>query len=267
MSMILDALARAEREREKNDAVSTTPVGFDSTAYEKKQKFAIWVVGALLVNALVISAVLVAKPWASREDTKNAVAEQAPASTVDSAPSPLTKNSKDSSSGSSIEISARTLDRDSVSALKSEARVAEPQTAAETENPQNVTDLSKQAAIASSGVKPIIKPKIEKNPQVRYATAPIISASKKQQPVAAEAIVNTDYKRLEELSGTIKSQLNEYEVNVHVYDKNPNRSFVLINMTRLKNGDQIPGGPTVERIVPEGVIVQYQGERVLIERN
>jgi general secretion pathway protein B len=73
---------------------------------------------------------------------------------------------------------------------------------------------------------------------------------------------------LTDLAPAQRSKLNDYEVNVHVYDENPQKSFVLINMTKYKEGDKLPGGSaSVNKIVPQGVVIDFGGGRVLIERN
>lgn len=62
-----------------------------------------------------------------------------------------------------------------------------------------------------------------------------------------------------------RASLNQYEVNVHVYDDNPTRSFVLINMDKYKEGDRIANnGPLVEEITSEGVVIDYGSGRALL---
>ena len=68
-----------------------------------------------------------------------------------------------------------------------------------------------------------------------------------------------------DLPESSRTSLNQYEVNVHVFDDNPTRSFVLINMDKYKEGDRIANnGPLVESITSEGVVVDYGSGRALI---
>jgi len=70
---------------------------------------------------------------------------------------------------------------------------------------------------------------------------------------------------LRDLPEGSRSSLSQYEVNVHVFDDDPIRRFVLINMDKYKEGDRIiNNGPLVEEITPAGVVVDYGNGRALI---
>lgn len=58
----------------------------------------------------------------------------------------------------------------------------------------------------------------------------------------------------------------ELHIDLHVYADNPRDRFVLINMRRYTEGQQLPNGGTVERITPQGVIVYQDGSRYQIDR-
>lgn len=71
--------------------------------------------------------------------------------------------------------------------------------------------------------------------------------------------------KVRDLPESSRASLNQYEVNVHVYDDNPTRSFVLINMDKYKEGDRIANnGPLVEEITSEGVVIDYGSGRALL---
>ena len=68
-----------------------------------------------------------------------------------------------------------------------------------------------------------------------------------------------------DLPESSRVSLNQYEVNVHVFDDNPTRRFVLINMDKYKEGDRIAGnGPLVQEITTDGVVVDYGSGRALL---
>jgi len=54
----------------------------------------------------------------------------------------------------------------------------------------------------------------------------------------------------------------EVKINVHVYNEDPSRRFVLINGQRRKEGDSLDNGAYIERISPEGVILEWRGMRL-----
>jgi general secretion pathway protein B len=59
---------------------------------------------------------------------------------------------------------------------------------------------------------------------------------------------------------------SELHIDLHVYSKNSNERFVLINMHRYTEGQQLPNGAVVEQITPQGVVVQQNGLRYQIDR-
>jgi general secretion pathway protein B len=58
----------------------------------------------------------------------------------------------------------------------------------------------------------------------------------------------------------------ELHIDLHVYSKNTHERFVLINMRRYTEGQQLPNGATVEQITPQGVVVYQNGTRYQIDR-
>ena len=57
---------------------------------------------------------------------------------------------------------------------------------------------------------------------------------------------------------SINARLN---VDVHVYSKVREKRFVFVNMKIYHEGDQLLEGPELEKITPDGVVLSYRGER------
>ncbi|MBM4232549.1 MAG: hypothetical protein FJ160_00040 [Gammaproteobacteria bacterium] len=53
------------------------------------------------------------------------------------------------------------------------------------------------------------------------------------------------------------STIPPVELNMHVYDANPQARFVLLNGQRLREGESSREGIAIERITPEGVILRF----------
>jgi hypothetical protein len=53
-------------------------------------------------------------------------------------------------------------------------------------------------------------------------------------------------------------------LDLHVYDPEPDKSFVLVNMQKVKSGDTIAQGVHVDQITPSGAIMTYRGVRFLL---
>lgn len=50
-------------------------------------------------------------------------------------------------------------------------------------------------------------------------------------------------------------------MDVHVYDTDPQRRFVLVDLQKFREGDQLPNGAMIEKILPDGIQLSYQGAR------
>lgn len=61
-----------------------------------------------------------------------------------------------------------------------------------------------------------------------------------------------------QLLGEINSSLH---LDVHVYSETPQERFVLINMRNYHEGDRLQEGPIVDAITPGGVILSFRGQR------
>ena len=55
-------------------------------------------------------------------------------------------------------------------------------------------------------------------------------------------------------------------VNIHVYAPEESGRILYINNRSYRRGDDIPGGIRVEEIIPEGVVLQFQGQRFKLAR-
>lgn len=95
--------------------------------------------------------------------------------------------------------------------------------------------------------------------------APIINKPKVFIDGVSNSGPSNSAPNIRDLPESSRSNLRQYEVNVHVFDDDPSRRFVLINMDKYKEGDRIANiGPLVEEITPAGVVVNYGNGRVLL---
>lgn len=51
------------------------------------------------------------------------------------------------------------------------------------------------------------------------------------------------------------------QLNLHAYDPDPAHRYVLLNATRLREGEFTPDGIKVEQITPRGVVLEASGRR------
>jgi general secretion pathway protein B len=55
-------------------------------------------------------------------------------------------------------------------------------------------------------------------------------------------------------------------LDVHVYDVDPARRMVLIELKRYREGDTLPGGALLEQIDPDGIVLEQSGVRYHVPR-
>ncbi len=281
MSMILEALSRAEKERQTDQGNHLDTAKYVTSSTIKEDRFKKWVLVALAANFILVLLVSVGYLWNSYStkskqsaDTQLAVDTQQPqvelinAQTTTSAlaSQDLTQQIITQEPAKSINSNPSDNASTAVASLESEAHI------------KNETPLS-----TKTSKKVVTKKVAKKIPPVQYSSQPLTQAATNKQPdiaaisqsIARDTQVSSvnnyapsSYMKLSDMSVAERAQLSQLEVNVHVYDDRPQSRFVLINMVKYKEGDRLSGAnATVSSIVPEGVVLNYANQQVLIERN
>lgn len=68
---------------------------------------------------------------------------------------------------------------------------------------------------------------------------------------------------LRDMPPAFRAQFPALTLQVHVYDTDPAKRWVMIDNRRYREGNALDSGPSVVEITPDGVIFEQQGERVL----
>jgi general secretion pathway protein B len=63
----------------------------------------------------------------------------------------------------------------------------------------------------------------------------------------------------EDLPLDFRSSFTVPRMDVHVYDTDPQRRFVLVDLQKYREGDRLPNGALIEKILPDGIQLSYQG--------
>ena len=236
MSYILEALKKVEQER----TIGQVP-GIAS-GYEQANRagFGRWrwlVVGVLVVNALLLAIAL----WPQ-------------------------------------------LDKPAVSTLEEYARDVSP-----LPSPESPVPASQRITQVTTAVKPAVpaKPVIKSENNLPVALRPLPSlpeprpAKDVEEPgtgvpvaagpaaarVTAEALPrNNNLPVWPQVSSQLFQQINSgLHLDVHVYSKLPEQRFVLINMQKYHEGEQLQEGPEVDEITPSDVILSFRGQRFRVQ--
>jgi general secretion pathway protein B len=64
----------------------------------------------------------------------------------------------------------------------------------------------------------------------------------------------------------VKERLPAFLMTVHIYDRAPEKRFVLINARKYREGERTPQDLLVEEILPDGVVLSYEGHRFFRHR-
>lgn len=237
MSFILDALRKSEAERQRQDG----PTLLEVRPSRPQRRMPLWVIGLgvlLLLNMGVLLWFLLRTPPEAARATH--AGASAPASVTASAASTRP------SGPPPVETAPVAANPLSVS----------PPVAAAPPAP-HLTPSSSVAAGASPPPR-VIAP----TPAVAAAPRAAPAAkSAKPPPEASDSAANLpDYSH-------VASGLPALRLDLHSYSPEPDQRYALINMHKVREGDTLPEGPRVQQILPEGVVLSYNGTEFVLGRN
>ena len=222
MSYILDALKKAEQEREIG-RVPGIVSGHEQVGRRSVNRW-LWLVGVLAVNAIVLAIVL----W-PQSDT-SAIA---PVAAVVAPPAP--EPTKQRSRAPVITVVQPVV----------EAKPVRPAPARESKPPAALRPLP-----------PLAEPLQATSVEVPVARATAVAALSP----------NNNLPVWPQVSSQLFQQINSgLHLDVHVYSELPDQRFVLINMQKYNEGEQLQEGPVVDEITPEDVILSFRGQRFRVQ--
>lgn len=232
MSLILDALRKSERTRQQT---LTGRVSASDTPPARARVPIPWttLLGLLLIaNVIVLAIIFWRSPVATHTPARVATAASVTVATPAAAPAPVY--------------------RPAVRSLAAEAAAAGV-AASPVPTPAAVTFTGAVVTTASSP------------PTTASAAHPATASA---APPAAGVIDLTagSAPPLDTLPLAFQQSLPALNLDVHSYSSNPAERFVVINMRRYQAGDTLKEGPKVLRIVPNGVVLEYNGQKFLLPR-
>ncbi len=283
MSMILDALTRAEHERQLEKQPNLKFVAPVKQRQKKPFNIWLWVILALLVNAVVL--VIFLRPGENSNSSlaNNSVINAQSASSSNDIATNTTANDSVVLEDTSTNISVNSeSELDVATSLQSStdrplAMELQQSSTAVVDRPliyeakkTNIKQSPKTANVSSHVEQNTSQKKgaVSFSPtelSIDNAAQPIVNAPKLLIDQGKMDSTSNYVPNLKDLSRDTRNNLKQYEVNVHVFDDNPERRFVLINMDKYKQGDRISGnGPLVQEITRDGVIVDYGDGQALL---
>ena len=245
MSLILDALRKSEhaRQREAGPALSVVP---ESPARRGMPKWAPALIALLALNVVVLGLVLLRDRPAAPGGTPVAAPAPSPDATATSAAAAAAASTRGTTAP--LELPSRPA-RQEVRPLTTELPTTPPVA---------------RAPAADAQPAPAISPGTVESSGVGSASA---QAPPPGTPTAARAADDARLPRFADL--VVRGEMNvpNMHLDIHVYSDDPAQRFVFINMRRYNEGQATQEGPRIERIVPGGVVMDYQGQRFQLTRD
>jgi general secretion pathway protein B len=228
MSLILDALRKSEHQRQRQAGPALSVVS-EGRSLHRPPPWALLLGGLLVLNVVVAGAVLLTGRSEERAADEAVV-------TVTPSPAP---------------VSARPATE--------EARL-------------NTVPVQLPARPPREEVRPLTT-EITTPPAARApapAPAPTATARTDTATTSAAGAAREDDARLPRFADMlVRGEINvpHMHLDIHVFSGEPAQRFVFINMRRYNEGDATQEGPRVERITPDGVVMEHQGKRFSLSRD
>jgi general secretion pathway protein B len=283
MSLILDALKRAERERrgEAGPAPAELPPPAVRVAPRRERD---WVWTAVVVGGLGLSAFLLwdafrKPPVPAAPPPAPAPQAQAPAAPPAQAPVIVARPAPPPASvvpGTEGVASLDDLTDEPVLEGAPAAPLPKPVPAKPARAKPAATAGSepRPSTIATTPAPPPAAAEVRTDAQVEArpppaqpAPDPAPAEARPAQPPAAEvppALTQpAPLRKFREMPPDYRADFPALRVEIHVYEKEPARRFVMINGRRYREGERLAEGPALVEIVPEGMVLEHRGEKVL----
>jgi len=294
MSYILDALRKAERDRQATPVPTIDAVHTPILVGRTLRLWPWLVVGALAVNVVVVAAVLRSRsvdvPPSAGPTVAETVAPPAPIGAAAARP-------RDGAGAPAAPAPPKVAGGDGpVSATKPRAaedhvataipRAADvPAAAAVPKTQEQPRDLERApAAAAPAATTPPHADAVPPPTVTRHEPRANRSAPTAAQPAAPRARVDqatakaaepapttgpsrkTDVgvPALQDLPATFRDSAPKLRLEVLLYSDAPAERMVFINGRKYKEGDTVEGKAVVESIVRDGAVLSYQGQRFLL---
>lgn len=225
MSYILEALKKADRDRTLGDVPDLETAHWGERHRQRRYRWA-WVVVALLVVNGAFLAVLLGR----NDDTGAQLSG--------------------TTSGMTDKLPVRPVPRNETAARRPSRNITRPR-------------------------EPVYVPPVAQRPAAVVKQAPVPAVSTRsayyeQQPVATAvpavtSATSSGVPYWGELSLEFRSSLTLPHIDVQVYDADPARRFILVDLQKFREGETLQSGAVVETINESSIQLFYQGTRFLME--
>jgi general secretion pathway protein B len=296
MSLILDALKRAERERQAEPMPASAPrdvVAMPGRAPAAPRPGVRLVSVFVFGGGLALAALLLWDAFRTPPPAPPAPVAAAPAP-VPAAPSPpVIKASPPPTVVPGTETVASLDDLSDEPELEA-ASAQEPAPKPKRQKPVSPKDIATRPAPPPATAKPVPLqselaapaqapppaaappvqaqplPQAQPQPEPQPAPAPAAPQSATPQPqqaappgVPSVLTLQAPLRKFREMPPDYRADFPALRVEIHVYEKEAARRFVMVNGRKYREGERMAEGPALLEIVADGMVLEYRGEKVL----
>jgi general secretion pathway protein B len=231
MSYILEALRKADQERSAGSVPDLEAVHESSVRTAGSSRW-VWILGAVLVLNGLLLAVLLLRDGGSEIEAVVEAGQPAVKTTVRDVP-----------------------------VSPPPAVISQPVPPALPPAPAPVAAPASPAPASAASAAPVVRQPVAPTPAREPEPEAVRIAAPRPAAVPQDGVPYWDDMTLEFRSG-----LDMPRLDVHVYDSDPQRRFLLIELKKYREGDTLANGAVVEEILPEGVRLSYRGSRFVYRK-
>jgi len=230
MSYILEALKKADQERGIG-SVPNLATPHESERPQTRSYRWIWLVAVLLIANVVLLGILLQGRDADAPATVQAPVERQPP-LPDDRPAQAVRESSEAAP-----VKAPTVQR---------------------------TLLPEKARTSSAGGLVVLP-----EPADPQNSGQLFQSGEEPDRWTGAATTATDTSQLPswyELPQEVRSRLDLPRLDLHVYSDEPRDRFILVNLKKYREGERLESGLLLQEILPDGIILSYQGQHFLVEK-
>lgn len=243
MSFILNALRKSEQERQTLQPETVTDRILQPQPQQRRSKTTKLLVFLVIANVLVIGYIV----WFVRNNLAPTPAVTAPAISKplpeEAKREPKTHPERPPQKAASETVSIAEL-------IEGEKHEPVPLPAKPVITKKTEADTIKQPAIVNKPALPI-------------PTIPATAAAVEVQAIPPE---QKDIPFLNDLSFELRQTVPKLNINVFVYSQQPEERFVMIDMVKYKQGQQIKDAMLLKEIRPDSLVIDYKNQIFKIKR-
>ena len=266
MSLILDALRRAEQERQQGRAPGLDQLPTAPGAARRAVPWPTVAVAGLVVAGAVALGVTLSRgeveppPAPNNREVRTPTKPTAQPSAAQPASTPAGVKPAAVQAEPALQGASDLNSMDDLLEPPAPVRAAAAPRPALPPRTIAPVDLSRQTPVAAAGA--------EDSAQTPAAVAADPPKEPEDSPLlAADDVLMSGptVTPLRDMPPGYRADFPSLNVDVHVYNDEPQRRFVLLNLRRYREGQTLSEGPKLIEIQPDGIVFDFRGERVLMQ--